>query len=329
MIAPAYEFRLQRFSTEEWPARTRLEAWREILSRKLIHSDVGELKENPFRVEAYMRALPGMRLGWGTFTPSRHERTREIVAQDNDDFFFLMNLEGGFLTRQARREIALAPGEAALLACSELGSYIRAETGRIVCLRFPSTAFKDVLPDAYDRVARVIPRQTESLKLLTNYAYALNGSQALVTPELRGLAVRHLYDLISLSLSASGDGAAEASERSLGPARLSAIKSYITANLANPNLSVIDVARKHALSPRQVQRLFEQTGQTFSEHVQRERLNRVYLMLTNPGEACRSIGEIVFACGFGDISHFNRAFRRRYGASPSDVRKFEAARAPR
>jgi AraC-like DNA-binding protein len=24
--------------------------------------------------------------------------------------------------------------------------------------------------------------------------------------------------------------------------------------------------------------------------------------------------------GFGDLSYFNRAFRRRYGASPSDVR---------
>ncbi len=37
----------------------------------------------------------------------------------------------------------------------------------------------------------------------------------------------------------------------------------------------------------------------------------------------RSIGEIVLECGFGDISHFNRAFRRRYGSSPSEVRRYE------
>jgi AraC-like DNA-binding protein len=28
----------------------------------------------------------------------------------------------------------------------------------------------------------------------------------------------------------------------------------------------------------------------------------------------------VLAAGFGDLSHFHRSFRRRYGATPSDVR---------
>jgi AraC-like DNA-binding protein len=27
-----------------------------------------------------------------------------------------------------------------------------------------------------------------------------------------------------------------------------------------------------------------------------------------------------YECGFGDLSYFNRAFRRRYGATPTDVR---------
>ena len=30
--------------------------------------------------------------------------------------------------------------------------------------------------------------------------------------------------------------------------------------------------------------------------------------------------------GFGDLSHFNRVFRRRYGATPSDVRAASLAR---
>jgi AraC-like DNA-binding protein len=29
---------------------------------------------------------------------------------------------------------------------------------------------------------------------------------------------------------------------------------------------------------------------------------------------------IAYDCGFGDVSYFNRVFRRRYGAAPSDVR---------
>jgi AraC-like DNA-binding protein len=34
----------------------------------------------------------------------------------------------------------------------------------------------------------------------------------------------------------------------------------------------------------------------------------------------RSITSIAFDVGFGNLSHFNRLFRRNYGATPSDVR---------
>jgi AraC-like DNA-binding protein len=34
----------------------------------------------------------------------------------------------------------------------------------------------------------------------------------------------------------------------------------------------------------------------------------------------RKVSEIAYACGFNEISYFNQAFRRRFGATPSDVR---------
>jgi AraC-like DNA-binding protein len=40
----------------------------------------------------------------------------------------------------------------------------------------------------------------------------------------------------------------------------------------------------------------------------------------DPRARHRAIGDIALDCGFGDISYFNRAFRRRYGASPSEIR---------
>jgi AraC-like DNA-binding protein len=33
-----------------------------------------------------------------------------------------------------------------------------------------------------------------------------------------------------------------------------------------------------------------------------------------------NIAQIIHESGFGDISYFNRAFRRRYNATPSDIR---------
>ncbi len=70
--------------------------------------------------------------------------------------------------------------------------------------------------------------------------------------------------------------------------------------------------------------LFEKKGLTFSDFVLGERLARVHHVLIDPGLRHRPISDIAFAAGFGDLSYFNRTFRRRYGATPSDVR--EAAR---
>ena len=34
----------------------------------------------------------------------------------------------------------------------------------------------------------------------------------------------------------------------------------------------------------------------------------------------RRISDIAFDCGFNDLSYFNRAFRKRFGATPSELR---------
>jgi AraC-like DNA-binding protein len=42
--------------------------------------------------------------------------------------------------------------------------------------------------------------------------------------------------------------------------------------------------------------------------------------LADPENCGRSIAEIAFASGFGDISWFNNSFKKRYGMTPSDIR---------
>jgi AraC-like DNA-binding protein len=44
-------------------------------------------------------------------------------------------------------------------------------------------------------------------------------------------------------------------------------------------------------------------------------------LLSDPRLADRTIGSIAFDVGFGDLSYFNRTFRRRYGATPGEIRQ--------
>jgi AraC-like DNA-binding protein len=47
---------------------------------------------------------------------------------------------------------------------------------------------------------------------------------------------------------------------------------------------------------------------------------RVYQALRSPAHGDRPIGSLAYDAGFGDLSTFNREFRREFGATPSDVR---------
>jgi hypothetical protein len=44
-------------------------------------------------------------------------------------------------------------------------------------------------------------------------------------------------------------------------------------------------------------------------------------------DGTHKIVDIAYDCGFGDVSHFNRRFRRRFGAAPSKFRNAHAAAA--
>ena len=80
------------------------------------------------------------------------------------------------------------------------------------------------------------------------------------------------------------------------------------------------LAARHGVTPRHVQILFESDGTTFSRFLLDQRLARAHHMLANPLLAERTISAIAYDAGFGDLSHFNRSFRRRFGKTPSEAR---------
>ena len=126
--------------------------------------------------------------------------------------------------------------------------------------------------------------------------------------------------LVALSLGATGDAADVAHRRGVRAARLQAIQADIEAHLLDPDLSTIWIAARHGISARYLRALFADRQMTFADFVTDRRLLVVWRRLVNPNTLCDAISTIAYECGFNDLSWFNRAFRRRFGMTPSEVR---------
>ena len=67
--------------------------------------------------------------------------------------------------------------------------------------------------------------------------------------------------------------------------------------------------------------LFRLTGMSVSEWIWDRRLHRCHDLLTRPELHPLSLTEIAYRMGFNSSSHFSTAFRKKYGLSPSELRK--------
>jgi AraC-like DNA-binding protein len=104
-------------------------------------------------------------------------------------------------------------------------------------------------------------------------------------------------------------------------ARLAAVKADIEKHLTDASLTVATIAARHGISARYLHKLFEDEEMTYSQFLLDRRLALAYRTLRQPRSATRTISSIASDSGFGDLSYFNRTFRRRYGITPSGARR--------
>ena len=271
-------------------------------------------------IDFTLRKLPDLGLLSGAVQGLRHEHARRDSGDGDDDFSFHMNLSGLSFVSGARGEMTLGDGDAMLLNYSVSRTISRPGLVDHRVVRLPRAALSPLVRNIDDAVLCRIPRGTGMLSLLRNYVDAVFDDPALALPEMRQLIIAQLCDLIAVTLGATRDATAVAGGRGIRAARLRAIKSDIEAHLTYSDLSPGVVARRQEVSDSYIRKLFEGEGTSFSQFVLGRRLVRAQRMLTDRRWADRSIAWIAFETGFGDLSYFNRTFKRFYGNTPSEVR---------
>jgi AraC family transcriptional regulator, regulatory protein of adaptative response / methylphosphotriester-DNA alkyltransferase methyltransferase len=94
--------------------------------------------------------------------------------------------------------------------------------------------------------------------------------------------------------------------------------AIVRAELARP-ITLTEVSRRVASSPRQVRRAFAEIGgTTFRAFLAEVRMRRAAELLTATD---MSVGEVARQVGYREPSRFTKAFKRTYGLTPSRFRE--------
>jgi AraC-like DNA-binding protein len=325
MLSPTGGGPIVRFSSADFPeGDPSARLYREMMRQHIVALDYQPLPKGrrPLR-GAVGIALSDLGVSASTLTAQTVRRTRQLLTDGNDNLRLIIPRRSTTpaIATQFGREIAIDPGGAVVLSNSEQNSITFPSSTLLLVVNLRRQVLRPLLHDFDAVLARHVPKQVEALRLLSNYIDGLLSEKLILNAsDLARVVVAHIYDLAALAMGATRDAAEIAKGRGLRVARLNAMKVDIAEKLASPNLSVEEVAKRQGVSSRYVQMLFEQEGTTFSQYVISQRLLRAHRMLTDPRFADRSITSLAFDAGFGDLSYFNRAFRRCYGGTPSEVR---------
>lgn len=300
----------------------RYEQWREEICRGVCNMDIdpgdGELLDMRVRIANLAPALIATAAG----SPAKIGRSPQDLGDGEDAFTFVCH---------ARRPMPFLHGDRVLeidrssfmlgeLAQSSKG-VLREEFTAIVIDR---KTLLGVSPRAENLLYRPQHINQELSDTIGRYAAMASETAPHIDAHGRVLMGQHLVDLVSLALGMRPDDAELARHRGQSQARLALMKADILASLDRPDLSIEMIAYRYGLGARQAQRLFEEDGTTFTAFLLERRLLLARKLLMDPKNRLRKVIDIAHSAGFSDLSYFNRAFRRRFGMTPSEARQGES-----
>jgi AraC-like DNA-binding protein len=296
-----------------------LSVWREQVGRQILKLDFKPLSDVPF--QAKIKPIienGGIRIVRWAHTPGLTFRDDELVKDGVDSFALMYSDRSPIHFSHRGRDDLLAKGEATLLHNSEPGSMGSPRMNDFIAIIVPGCP---QLENADAAIAERWPNSTPALRLLQSYVSALESVGIARDAETGAVAAGHVVDLLLLATRQRlGLDTREWCAR-IEDVRVRIALDYIARNFRDLGLAETEVAMSQGISTRLLQRLFEQAGIRFCEHVRELRLQAAHRALTDGRQNSRRILDIALICGFSDVSHFNRVFRKRFGVSPTAVRE--------
>lgn len=256
----------------------------------------------------------------GNCSPLTVSRGRADISRTQANVFYLVcPLQGTLIASQRGRTTVVNAGECTLIFTEEPFHLDFRHKADALTAQIPHEMLFGRLPELMDLTCINLCSNTATGRTLSAHMSGLLYNRLRDSKPHAAMLSRVLLDLIEITLRELSDPAAEniLPLRRLGP---DMVANFIAANIKDPLLSPSRAARALAVSERSIHLAMRETGESFMSHVRARRLEAVAAELGSAEMRARRIADIAFEWGFNDLSVLNRAFRSRFGMSPSAYR---------
>ncbi|ODU03140.1 MAG: AraC family transcriptional regulator [Pseudonocardia sp. SCN 72-86] len=293
--------------------RDRLDFWRSTVCDQFVTLDVRPAAGAEVQGRVTAVSMADTQLRKISAGAHRFERTtRQVRSADEDYLQIALARKGRTLVAQDGREAVIGPGDFVLYDSARPFRFVT--TGDFeysVCL-FPT---------------RLLPLSHNEMQAATAIRFDGRAGIGAMVPPL--LAALHRLDAESLPAASRTAMTASIGDMYVALVRsrvdatsspnlhLMRAQAYVGQHLADPALAPAEIAAACAISVSYLHKLFAETDTSVGAYVRERRLQGCFADLVRPECATLTVGAIGTRWGLPDSAHFSRAFRARFGVSPT------------
>lgn len=299
--------------------RTRsTERWREGLREHFLPLEFGSNRgSGDFLATLVARDLGGAHLA--SVSSGAHSVTRTRVLAERSERRYLKlfwQLSGASRIEQAGRTSDLRPGCWTFYDTSRPYVIEVSDASRFAVMLVPQELCSAWSAHCAESAGRAFASSGTSRVAVASLMTALHDPQG-----YEPLAANAVVSSISVLLLNALKCEAARENQSALQNRLSQAHAYISSRIDSPDLSPDQIAAALRVSRRTLYAWFARNGDSPSAFIQKTRLERCRLALTDPSHWDKTITHIAFDHGFSDMAHFSRLFKSAYGIGPREYRK--------
>ncbi|MEH2482692.1 acetamidase/formamidase/AraC-like DNA-binding protein [Nitrobacteraceae bacterium AZCC 2146] len=306
-----------RFSSEAYPDSLRVGAWREAVGRLGLTVSSGELDVGFHGTVTSQSSPLGVMFAQIASGAQQFVRT---PARGDESILLLQHLDGDAQLNDGERILRLAGGDLVIVSGTGGFTLDLASPFRQIVVRVPRVAVNArMLALNAAKVVHIPGRKGLGFVFSQLLASVAQTIDTLETDDMRPVDLA-LSEFLVACLAEDPADAERIGATGIQAAVLHRICQKLESQLADPDLSLTQVAREEDLSPRYLQKLFQASGESFTNYLRHRRLERCRFDLESPQLSHLSISDIGFRWGFNDAGHFSRAFRDQFNVSPREFR---------